>query len=317
MQDHDQAGTSSHRRTAVAERQRNDGIGHLSRRTCLGLLAAVPLIGAQKPPDTQKPLETMPSGDWTCPMDPDFHSDKPGVCPRCGMKLVLKVPDRIEFPLELSYSPEVLKPGEVANLKFRVVDPGGRPVLRFETVHEKLMHLFVVSEDLEFFAHVHPIFQPDGTFTLPMRFPHGGMYRLLADYYPLGSVPQLSVQTLYVSGKSEPAHLSPSVSPQKDANLGASLRLDPSELLAGFESKLFYDLTPAEGLQPYLGAWGHMLAVSEDLIDMMHLHPFLLTGSTVQFNAIFPRPGLYKIWTQFQRLSVVNTIVFTVSVHSL
>ena len=27
---------------------------------------------------------------YTCPMDPDLSSDKPGKCPKCGMDLVLK-----------------------------------------------------------------------------------------------------------------------------------------------------------------------------------------------------------------------------------
>jgi hypothetical protein len=61
-----------------------------------------------------------------------------------------------------------------------------------------------------------------------------------------------------------------------------------------------------------------MLAASEDLVDLLHLHPFLTQGAGgVQFNVIFPRPGLYRIWTQFQRKSVVNTVVFTVPVKSL
>lgn len=25
---------------------------------------------------------------YTCPMDTDYHSDKPGTCPKCGMELV-------------------------------------------------------------------------------------------------------------------------------------------------------------------------------------------------------------------------------------
>ena len=117
------------------------------------------------------------------------------------MKFVLHVPDRIEYPLEMSQSPERLKPGDSVALTFRVLDPvTGRPVKRFELVHEKLMHLFVVSENLQFFEHVHPQLQSDGSFRLSTRLPNGGMYRLLADYYPSGSVPQLTIETLYVSG---------------------------------------------------------------------------------------------------------------------
>jgi hypothetical protein len=84
------------------------------------------------------------------------------------------------------------------------------------------------------------------------------------------------------------------------------------------ETKLFLTLDPSAGLEPYLGAWAHMLAVSEDLIDLLHLHPSLADGGpVVQFNMIFPRPGLYRIWTQVQRQGAVNTVVFTVPVKAL
>jgi hypothetical protein len=144
------------------------------------------------------------------------------------------------------------------------------------------------------------------------------MYRMLADYYPFGSVPQLAVNTLFVSGPTEHRKIIPSLAPCPAENLTASLRLEPNPPLAGLETKLLYELNPATGLQPYLGAWGHMLVASSDLIDLLHLHPFLANGgANAQFNVIFPRSGLYRIWTQFQRQNVVNTVVFTVPVGSL
>ena len=283
------------------------------RETLAAFLALVPSLHAQ----TQKEPDPKEPKDWTCPMDPDIHLDAPGKCPRCGMTLVLQVPDRVEYPLELTVAPNVLQPGALATLFLKVVDPTGHPARHFEIVHEKLMHLFVVSQNLEFFAHVHPIFQKDGSFQLPIRLPDSGMYRLLADYYPSGSVPQLSVETLYVHGPSHPAHLSASLAPQKTENMTASLRLETDKPIAGLLTRLYYDIDPSDGLEPYLGAWGHMLAVSEDLVDLMHMHPFIAGKSTVQFNVIFPRPGNYRIWSQFQRKSVVNTTVFTLNVKEL
>ncbi len=252
-------------------------------------------------------------------MDPDYRSDKPGICPRCGMTLVLGVPDRIEFPLEISQNPELLKPGDNAVLTLRAIDPRTNSTVKhFEIVHEKLMHLFVVSENLEYFAHIHPVLQPDGSFRQEVCLPEGGMYRLLADFYPSGSVPQLAVGTVFVSGATSPPHLTPSLAPSKSANLTASLKLDPEQPLAGLETKLIFTLDPAEGLQLYLGVWAHMLAASEDLIDLIHVHPFLANGgSTMQFNVIFPRVGLYRVWTQFQRKNTVNTTVFTIPVKAL
>jgi hypothetical protein len=152
---------------------------------------------------------------------------------------------------------------------------------------------------------------------LTVSLPKTGMYRLLADYYPSGSVPQLTAETLYVSGPSRAANLESSLTPQRGENLMASLRLEPEQLMAGLESRLFYDLAPSDGLEKYLGAWGHMLIVSEDLVDLMHLHPVLAGTATIQYNVIFPRAGKYKVWSQFQRRSVVNTVAFTVKVKEL
>ena len=76
---------------------------------------------------------------------------------------------------------------------------------------------------------------------------------------------------------------------------------------------LFFKLSPADGLEPYLGAAGHMLVASEDLIDMIHTHPAY--AGPEQFNVIFPRPGIYRVWVQFKRLGVVNTAAFNLPVR--
>jgi hypothetical protein len=236
------------------------------------------------------------------------------------MKLALHVPERVEFDLRVTHRPEKLRPGVDSHLTLRVHDPAnGAPVRDYSVVHERLMHLFVVSEDLEDFAHIHPELQPDGSFQVSVCFRRSGMYRLLADYYPSQSVPQLSIATLFVSGPRTAAHLSADLAPKRASNLEASLRTDPDPPLAGLETKLFYNLTPSQTLEPYLGAWGHMLIASQDVVDLIHTHPFLSDPQKgqIQFNAIFPRPGLYRVWTQFQRSGVVNTTVFTLPIRGL
>jgi hypothetical protein len=82
---------------------------------------------------------------------------------------------------------------------------------------------------------------------------------------------------------------------------------------------MFFRLKPAEGLEQYLGAWGHMLAASADMVDLIHNHPFLAyqEDGQVQFNMIFPRPGIYRVWVQFQRQGVVNTASFDIPVEEL
>ena len=96
------------------------------------------------------------------------------------------------------------------------------------------------------------------------------------------------------------------------------MQLEPEQPLAGLETRLHFNLDPAEGIERYLGAWAHMLVASGDLIDLIHIHPFLTDEQAhMQFNLIFPRTGVYRVWTQFQRLRTVNTTQFTVPVGSI
>jgi hypothetical protein len=37
----------------------------------------------------------------------------------------------------------------------------------------------------------------------------------------------------------------------------------------------------------------------------------------MQFNIFFPREAAYRVWIQFQRKGVVNTVVFTIPVTAL
>ena len=267
-------------------------------------------------------LGAQPPIEFTCPMDPEVRSAQPGKCPKCGMKLEAGIREQVEYPLSLRVEPRQIPAGRELQLTFRVTDPKTRkPVKHFEVVHEKLFHLFIVSHDLEYFAHVHPDLQPDGSFVLNATLPKAGTYRLLADYYPTGGVPQLTPITISTESYTAPlvpAELKPNLSPQHGENLEAELTTDPPQPIAGKKTLLFFKLKPAEGLEPYIGAWGHMLAVSNDLIDMIHTHPSIANGGpNLQFDVYFPHEATYRIWVQFQRLGKVNTVVFTVPVSRL
>ncbi len=260
-------------------------------------------------------------------MDKNVREKEPGKCRICGMTLVAGIPDEREYKVEVTTKPRVLKPNEDIQLKFDVEDPAtSKTVQDFEIMHERLYHLFLVSQDMQFFVHTHPVKQPDGTFTLDTKFPHPGMYRVLSDFYPKGGTPQLIARTIMVPGagfKLTPAKLTADVEPKDTENMHVELRLDPPQPLAGFKTMMFFKLTPTEGLEQYIGAWGHMMTASSDLIDMIHTHPIYVTDpddkafKELQFNMIFPRPGIYRVWVQFQRKGVVNTAAFNIPVDEL
>ena len=288
----------------------------------LALFAGLLLAFQEVPSLPAPPAVDETPVEWVCPMDRDIRMKGPGKCPRCGMTLVPGIPDFFEFAAKITTNPKAIRPGLATAMTFEIVNPATRKrVTDYEVVHEKLFHLFLVSQDLRYFAHEHPVLEKNGEFHFKWKFPEPGMYRVLSDYYPKGGTPQLTVNTLFVGGggpSQATARLAPDLSPQKAENLTASLTLDPPQPVAGFKTLMFFDLNPGEGLEPYLGAWGHMLAASEDLVDMIHNHPFIADGGPkVQFNMIFPRPGVYRVWVQFQRQGVVNTVAFNVPVVEL
>src|SRR5215468_362432 len=109
---------------------------------------------------TQSPARTSagpdPSKDlaYVCPMDPDMRSNQPGTCPRCGMALVAGIPEPREFDIDLRLSPKAPHADEPVQLTFAVFDPWKHnPVTKFSFVHEKLLHAFIVSRDLDVFVH--------------------------------------------------------------------------------------------------------------------------------------------------------------------
>ena len=257
---------------------------------------------------------------FSCPMDPDVRSNQPGVCKRCGMKMVAGVPDPVEYHLDLTTVPRALKVGQPARLEFEVHDPWkDRQVTSFQIVHEKLFHMFVVSQDLEFFVHDHPIYGPDGTFYYDIKFPKAGMYRVLGDFYPDGATPQLITKTVLVpgAGASLPK-ITRDYSTKDTENMQVEFSTDPPQPIVGMKTLLYFKVKPVEGFEKLLGAWGHMLVASDDLIDMIHTHPFIADGGPqVQFNVTFPRARMYRLWVQFQRNGVVNTAHFDVPVNEL
>ena len=262
--------------------------------------------------------------EFTCPMDREVRSPNPGTCPRCGMKLVARLPMPVEYLMDFRAHPPSIPAGREITLEFRVLDPAsGRPVTQFETIHEKLFHLFLVSQNLEYFSHEHPILYPGGWFRLKTLLPQPGTYRLLADFDPSGGTPQLAARTFSTAGWTAPlaesiAHPPQDVAPKRGSNLEVALTLDPEAPSPGRKTMLFFRISPADGLEQFIGAWAHLLAVSNDLVDTIHAHPFLADGGRdMQFNLFFPRAGIYRLWVQLQRKGVVNTVAFTIHVKEL
>ena len=184
------------------------------------------------------------------------------------------------FKVDFKSEPGTIQAGQPAALSFTVKDRQGAIVKDLPIVHEKPMHLLVVSRDLSEFYHIHPEQSPDGSYRVEHTFPNGGEYKLYADFTPKESAQVVEQIDVKVSG-AERARV-PLVA---DANFtksvdGLRVVLKPDgEIKAANELMLNFAVfdassnKPATDLENYLGELAHFVIISEDMKDFVHAHP--------------------------------------------
>jgi hypothetical protein len=207
-------------------------------------------------------------------------------------------------------------------IRIAVQKRDGTPVEAFDITHEKLLHLMVISKDLSYFNHVHPEYKGGGVFEIDNAFPAGGEYRLIADFKPTDGDSMTKLEWMQLEG--EPAAPVPVVPDSSLDNVfeGIRVKLTAENLEARNATKLTYTFEdaqtgkPIDDLQPYLGAIGHVVILSEDGKRYVHVHAEedQGTGPEARFETEFPVSGIYKIWGQFQRDDQVFTATFVVNV---
>jgi hypothetical protein len=291
---------------------------------------------------TDKPVSEQASAHsgahiYTCPMHPEVQSGEPGTCPKCGMKLEHTdgAVSGKKYTVKLKTEPATLEAGKPGVLYFRPVEEN-RPEapVPLDVVHEKKMHLIIVSRDLSYFEHVHPQYTADGSYEIKVlpggenysqgkgnhetQFPEGGEYILFQDYKPSGAGGQVSRILLDVKGPAGKAEVSREEKlTWRQGAYEARLSL-PSVLKAGESAILSISLTkdskPVTNLENYLGALGHMVVISEDTKEYLHVHPeeSKERGPRIAFHSHIEKPGTYRVFLQFRHQEELHTADFTI-----
>jgi hypothetical protein len=214
----------------------------------------------------------------------------------------------------------VLTPGTIQRFTFRILGPTGMPVTAFEVEHDKRMHLIVVRRDTSGYQHLHPEMDTDGTWRVPLSLPAAGSYRAFADFTPTGGPSTTLGVDLAAAGEFSPATYQPSRLAQVD---GYQVRLD-GNLSPGASAPLTLTVTkagiPVTDLQPYLAAYGHLVALREGDLAYLHVHPDgapgdgrTPAGPAIRFVAEVPSAGTYRLFLDFQHNGVVRTAQFTLA----
>ena len=201
-------------------------------------------------------------------------------------------------------------------VSFRVLGPDGHAVTEYEESHEEDLHLVAVRRDLSGFQHVHPTLGRDGVWTTPLDLTPGS-WRLIADFVPAGDGEnRILGADLAVAGEHVPVPLpGPSTTAEVD---GYTVTL-AGELTPGQEAELTLSVSrggrPVTDLQPYLGAYGHLVVLRAGDLAYLHVHPVdeEAADADIPFATTPPSVGTYRLFLDFKHGGVVRTAAFTVA----
>ena len=263
---------------------------------------------------------------YQCPMDCEKGKlyDQPGTCPVCKMELKpVAAPDAAApqtFKMSLVTEPAAPAAGKPVKLTFTpsIIEKPGQAV-PLDVVHEKKLHLILVSNDLSWFDHQHPEYNGAGM-ELTYTFPKGGNYLLYADYKPAGAGHQVEKLPVNVSGT--PARAVTYSAAKTTVNVdGYEVSLRPAGEkwvtnnvlhITGLVKK---DGKPLDvtAFENYLGAKAHVVMVGLEDKGYEHVHPNVNAGA-FDLHTQFAKPGIYRMWLQFQTGGKVHTADFVLNV---
>jgi hypothetical protein len=198
------------------------------------------------------------------------------------------------------------------HFRFVIEGPNGKPVLDFEQEHEKELHFILVNRDLTVFHHLHPSRAADGTWSIDLPALPAGSYRAVFDFH-VAHGPRLALGTdLSVAGDYTPTALAePATTSTVD---GYDITMQ-SEVHAGGEVKISLTVRKdghvITDLQPYLGAFGHLVAMRSGDLAYAHVHPDDFVDGTVHFDAELSSEGRYGLFFDFKYGDTVHTATFT------
>ena len=215
---------------------------------------------------------------------------------------------------------EKAQPGRQVLVAFTIEGPDGQPVTAYDVEHEKQLHLIATRRDFTGFQHVHPVLADDGTWRARLDLTPGA-WRLFADFKATAGDALTLGADLAVAGDYRPEP--PSLEVRTAEVDGYTVTLE-GDLTAGADAELTLSVSkdgrPVTDLEPYLGAYGHLVALREGDLAYLHVHPDgspgdgeTEPGPDVVFYAAVPSDGGYRLYLDFQHDGEVRTASFAVS----
>ncbi|MGO4255408.1 hypothetical protein [Marmoricola sp. RAF53] len=195
------------------------------------------------------------------------------------------------------------------------LEDGGEPVQDLVVRHEKRLHLIAVSEDFSRYHHLHPYPQDSDVDWLTQDALEPGRWRLYADFQEKGREPAVATTRIDVAGAPPAGGIFPATGEVTESEEDGYRVALLGDLKAGGENELRFriseDGVPVTDLQPYLGAYGHLVVLREQDGAYQHAHPHDgPSGPVVAFDVDAPTAGRYHLYLDYRHGGEVRTAHF-------
>jgi hypothetical protein len=221
------------------------------------------------------------------------------------------------------------KVGRAGTLSFVISGPKGKPQKEFTLQQTKLLHMYVVRDDLTEFQHIHPdLDDKTGKWTVPITFAKPGPYQVVIEFEALkddGNFDdRILGHRLTVAGDYKPVRYTP-VTGTNTVD-GYTVTMDPTAAVHGpnLHLKITKDGADVTDLQQYLQSYAHITGFRKGTMEAVHVHPnevppyktdpAAVGGPTLTLASLFTQAGVYRMWIQFQTDGQVHTVPLDVTV---
>lgn len=279
---------------------------------------------------------------FACQMHPEVIGKEGDKCPKCGMALEHNdnagKSNGLTYLMQYTSVPTDLEAGKEGLLSFTPKIKGKEnEAVPLQVIHEKKLHLIVVSKDLAYFEHIHPEYQADGSYQIKVLakgtpytiskghnetyFNKGGDYMLFADYAPASGNHQL--EKIPVAVKGTPYKNVTYNKERLTVNIEGytvSLEVEGGKWVSNMPIhikaviKNGSQTLDANTFENYLGAKSHMVVLKTETFEYLHVHPEVENGN-LDLHTTFESAGVYRGWLQFQTDGKVHAADFIIVVE--
>lgn len=221
------------------------------------------------------------------------------------------------------------KAGQAGTMTFVIDGPQGKPQTDFTLQQTKLLHLYVVRQDLTQFQHIHPTLDmKTGLWSVPVTFAEPGPYHVVIEFEALKSDGYFDYRIigtdLKVGGGSyQPVPFAP-VAGTASVD-GYQVALDPTAKVHGPDLHVRITKNGADvtDLQPYLESFAHVTGFRSGDLKAVHIHPNenpakndpnAHGGPSLTLASLFTVPGTYRMFIEFQTDGAVHRVPIDVNV---